>query len=141
MEFLKNKEIVCIGCLMSFFSKSTLFSFAFFNCFRLLTNQAYSPTHRIIPDVFGCFFSWLIRVIFPSLDDISYFMDFQILIIAFSFFVMMIGALIYLELIELHFCGLSRNTRRTIALRQDIDLKINLNIKRDPYPLLDQSVD
>lgn len=117
------------------------FSFAFFNCFRLLTNQAYSPTHRIIPDVFGCFFSWLIRVIFPSLDDISYFMDFQILIIAFSFFVMMIGALIYLELIELHFCGLSRNTRRTIALRQDIDLKINLNIKRDPYPLLDQSVD
>ena len=31
MEFLKNKEIVCIGCLMSFFSKSTLFSFAFKN--------------------------------------------------------------------------------------------------------------
>ena len=31
MEFLKNKEIGCIGCLMSFFSKSTLFSFAFKN--------------------------------------------------------------------------------------------------------------
>ena len=116
------------------------FSFMAFNCFRLLTNQAYSPTHRIIPDVFGCFFSWLIRVIFPSLDDIE-FMSLHNVVIGFSFFIMMIGALIYLEIIELHFCGLSQNIRRTIATRQDIDLKINYNIKGDIYPLLDQSVE
>lgn len=117
------------------------FSFFSLNIFRLLTNQAYSPTHRIIPDVYGCCFSWVVRVIFPYLDDISTFMRLQNVVIGFSFFLMMIGALIYLEVIELHFCGLSRNLRRTITSRQDIDLKINLNLKSDAYPLLDQSID
>lgn len=116
------------------------FSFMAFNCFRLLTNQAYSPTHRIIPDVFGCFFSWLIRVIFPSLDDIEFGVLLNV-VIGFSFIIMMIGALIYLEIIELHFWGLSVNIRRTIATRQDIDVKINHNIKGDEYPLLDQSIE
>ena len=117
------------------------FSFIVLNTFRLLTNQAYSPTHRIIPDVYGCCFSWVVRVIFPKLDEISTFMKFQNFVIGFSFFLMMVGALIYLEIIELHFWGLSRNIRRTITSRQDIDLKINLNLKSDAYPLLDQSID
>ena len=117
------------------------FSFIVLNTFRLLTNQAYSPTHRIIPDVYGCCFSWVVRVIFPKLDEISKFMEFQNFVIGFSFFLMMVGALIYLEIIELHFWGLSRNIRRTITSRQDIDLKINLNLKSDAYPLLDQSID
>ena len=117
------------------------FSFIVVNIFRLLTNQAYSPTHRIIPDVYGCCFSWVVRVIFPNLDEISTFMKFQNFVIGFSFFLMMVGALIYLEIIELHFWGLSRNIRRTITSRQDIDLKINLNLKSDAYPLLDQSID
>ena len=117
------------------------FSFIVLNTFRLLTNQAYSPTHRIIPDVYGCCFSWVVRVIFPNLDEISTFMKFQNFVIGFSFFLMMVGALIYLEIIELHFWGLSRNIRRTITSRQDIDLKINLNLKSDAYPLLDQSID
>ena len=116
------------------------FSFIAFNCFRLLTNQAYSPTHRIIPDVFGCFFSWLIRVIFPSLDELEFGVLLNV-VIGFSFIIMMIGALIYLEIIELHFWGLSANIRRTIATRQDIDVKINHNIKGDEYPLLDQSIE
>ena len=117
------------------------FSFIVLNTFRLLTNQAYSPTHRIIPDVYGCCFSWVVRVIFPGLDEISIFKEFQNFVIGFSFFLMMVGALIYLEIIELHFWGLSRNIRRTITSRQDIDLKINLNLKSDAYPLLDQSID
>ena len=117
------------------------FSFIVLNTFRLLTNQAYSPTHRIIPDVYGCCFSWVVRVIFPNLDKISKFMEFHNFVIGFSFFLMMVGALIYLEIIELHFWGLSRNIRRTITSRQDIDLKINLNLKSDAYPLLDQSID
>ena len=117
------------------------FSFIVLNTFRLLTNQAYSPTHRIIPDVYGCCFSWVVRVIFPKLDEISTFMKFQNFVIGFSFFLIMVGALIYLEIIELHFWGLSRNIRRTITSRQDIDLKINLNLKSDAYPLLDQSID
>ena len=117
------------------------FSFIVLNTFRLLTNQAYSPTHRIIPDVYGCCFSWVVRVIFPNLDKISKFMEFQNFVIGFSFFLIMVGALIYLEIIELHFWGLSRNIRRTITSRQDIDLKINLNLKSDAYPLLDQSID
>ena len=117
------------------------FSFIVLNTFRLLTNQAYSPTHRIIPDVYGCCFSWVVRVIFPNLDKISTFMEFQNFVIGFSFFLIMVGALIYLEIIELHFWGLSRNIRRTITSRQDIDLKINLNLKSDAYPLLDQSID
>ena len=117
------------------------FSFIVLNTFRLLTNQAYSPTHRIIPDVYGCCFSWVVRAIFPNLDEISRFMKFHNFVIGFSFFLMMVGALIYLEIIELHFWGLSRNIRRTITSRQDIDLKINLNLKSDAYPLLDQSID
>ena len=117
------------------------FSFIVLSTFRLLTNQAYSPTHRIIPDVYGCCFSWVVRVIFPGLDEISIFKEFQNFVIGFSFFLIMVGALIYLEIIELHFWGLSKNIRRTITSRQDIDLKINLNLKSDAYPLLDQSID
>ena len=76
------------------------FSFIVLNTFRLLTNQAYSPTHRIIPDVYGCCFSWVVRVIFPGLDEISIFKEFQNFVIGFSFFLIMVGALIYLEIIS-----------------------------------------
>ena len=97
-------------------------SITFFNSFRILTNQHYTPTHRSLSDSIASFIAWILKLTIPffnqttTKDDVFYI---QNIIMGVLYIIMIIGVLIFLEIIILTFCDLDRNTKEKINARQE----------------------
>ena len=94
---------------------SNIFMVFFLYLFMALTNSYFSPNHVIVNDVIA-------NMIFFLFKSDSNFKYYAIIPFIFQFLLLMI----FLELIELNFCGLNKNTKRNIQIRarrdtEDID--------------------
>ena len=94
------------------------FSMLFFNLFRLKTNEHYSPTHRSIADCFGSLCKWILTLALPFLDAGNV-TPLSIVGTSIAYVIIMIGLVIYLEIIVVKVLGLERNTRYHIIQREE----------------------
>ena len=98
-------------------------SIAIFNSFRILTNQHYTPTHRSISDSIASFLAWILKLTIPYFSNNTTVKDkedyIKNTIIGILYVIMIIGVLIFLEIIILTFCDLDRNTKEKINARQE----------------------
>ena len=99
---------------------SSLF-FSFQNISRILLNEQFSPTHRIISDLLVSILLSIKRIIETHIP--GYYVP--PLIVGFIF--MIFGILIYNEIIIIYFCGLHLNVKYMIKLREKSDLLISLS--------------
>lgn len=97
------------------------FSFMSFNFFRILTNSKFSPSHRGFADVIGYSLFWIFQTFIPLLEQTNMHTFPYLLYSILCFFIIMIGILIYLEIITLQFCGFDKNTRSEIVDRSMSD--------------------
>ena len=95
-------------------------SFLMFNIFRVLTNSKCSPTHRGIADILGYFFFWMMRFI-DFFEPTSMHSGTNLLFASISYLLMIIGVLIYLELIIVNVCGFEKDTDSGIISRTLIE--------------------
>ena len=90
-----------------------LISFRFFiNILKILTVYYFSPIHNFLTYIFIKIFDLLLR----KESEYKYF---SLLFFIFQFF----GLLIFLEIIELNFCNLDKDTTRNIEARESIENK------------------
>lgn len=100
-----------------------------FESFRILTNQRFSPGHRSIADVYGLFLEFIIMSIFQCCglfnltkeNNTFYFVS----IVGYAF--ILVGVLIYLEIIIIHIFGFDTNTGDKIEERAMKDRNTNEN--------------
>lgn len=90
----------------------------FLNTFKSLANQHYSPLHRNLSNTFSTFFHFFFNVFYYK--TINNTVGYIILLICGHLF-MILGVLIYLEIIILNFCGLNHNTKAQIDIRESKD--------------------
>ena len=107
-----------------------------FNTFRLLTNQKYSPAHRVIADVFQTFLYWIVGIIVSSASGTLHSLDYY-LVSGIAYLVVILGVLIYIEMLVIDWCGLGANTRIQIEDRQTEEIKLDYNSQiNGPFILL-----
>ena len=104
-----------IGLLILKFIINMIFQFLYF-LLRILTLANFTPTHLLICLSVSKFIVTLIQIK-KSIQYIS------IIPFFFQFFSLMV----YLEIIELNFCGLNKNTKRNIEQRGKEDLLLRNN--------------
>jgi len=105
------------------------FSFLFEYAFSLLIIKYLSPIHKIFSNPLFFFFEKILWVLI-NLFRKKFFIDYNSNSYIFWKFILDISGdifylfalIIYLEIIELKFCGFDYNTRRTISIRVDDDL-------------------
>ena len=121
---LKFKEYISM-IYSNGWSLIAIFGFLFvgifgFNTFKVLTNNYYYPTYKGLSDVFGNFLQWILFIMLgysKDKNEKSYYV-----IKSVSYVIMMIGIIIYLEIIQLNFCGFNMNTRKEIIKRTNDEL-------------------
>ena len=99
----------------------------FFNIFRLKSNEHYSPTHRSLADCFCALLKWILTFALPFLKPGNV-TPLSIVGTSIAYVIMMIGLVIYLEIIVLKVFGLERNTRYHIIQREE-----HFNLKEELY--------
>ena len=112
----------------------TYISLFFFNMFRVLTNYFYSPCHRSIADTFGTIFYWALSVFIKNEGKKSEGEITFIIVSILSFIIILIGVIIFNEIIELLFCGFSINTKRMIKNREIEEQKDYSKIDQPEIP-------
>ena len=121
-DFIKTWQIISKNPRLIILVSILYISITFFNSFRILTNQHYTPTHRSLSDSIASFIAWILKLTIPFLnqtttkDDVFYI---QNIIMGVLYIIMIIGVLIFLEIIILTFCDLDRNTKEKINARQE----------------------
>ena len=121
-DFIKTWQIISKNPILIILVSILYISITFFNSFRILTNQHYTPTHRSLSDSIASFIAWILKLTIPFLnqtttkDDVFYI---QNIIMGVLYIIMIIGVLIFLEIIILTFCDLDRNTKEKINARQE----------------------
>ena len=109
------KLIASIGFILTIFG---------FNVFRLLTNNAFGPCYRTIADLLGLFFDWVfeLSVLLPLGKSKPH--EFWHYIYEFlCYLIILLGLLIFLELLRLKFCKLNLYTIQEIDKRQLLDFE------------------
>ena len=91
---------------------SNIFMVFFLYLFMALTNLYFSPNHVVVTDVIANMLIFLLK----NDSNIKYY---TIIPFLFQFLLLMI----FLELIELNFCGLNKNTKRNIQIRARGDIE------------------
>ena len=121
-DFIKTWQIISQNPRLIILVSILYISITFFNSFRILTNQHYTPTHRSLSDSIASFIAWILKLTIPffnqttTKDDVFYI---QNIIMGVLYIIMIIGVLIFLEIIILTFCDLDRNTKEKINARQE----------------------
>ena len=121
-DFINTWQIISKNPRLIILVSILYISITFFNSFRILTNQHYTPTHRSLSDSIASFIAWTLKLTIPFLnqtttkDDVFYI---QNIIMGVLYIIMIIGVLIFLEIIILTFCDLDRNTKEKINARQE----------------------
>lgn len=104
-----------------------LFGSTFVNVFLMLIKKYLTPTHRSIADSFNAFFVWASTFTYDqgwgNKWDSMNFLD------IFGYLLIIIGCLIYNEIIIIHFFNLDRDTKSEIIERALEDNRISLNIE------------
>jgi hypothetical protein len=116
-----RKLIASIGFILTIFG---------FNVFRLLTNNAFGPCYRTIADLLGLFFDWVfeLSVLLPlrqnEQEEQDKRHDFWHYVFEFlCYLIILLGLLIFLELLRLKFCKLNLYTTQEIDRRQLLDFE------------------
>ena len=104
-----------LGLLIGRFFITMIFQFIYF-LLRILTLVYFTPTHLLI-----CLS--LSKFLVALLEKDSSIKFYSIIPFVFQFFSLMI----FLEIIELNFCGLNENTKRNITLREEEDRLLGAN--------------
>ena len=121
-DFIKTWQIIFKNPILIILVSILYISITFFNSFRILTNQHYTPTHRSLSDSIASFIAWILKLTIPffnqttTKDDVFYRKN---IIMGVLYIIMIIGVLIFLEIIILTFCDLDRNTKEKINARQE----------------------
>ena len=103
-DFIKTWQIISKNPILIILVSILYISITFFNSFRILTNQHYTPTHRSLSDSIASFIAWILKLTIPFLnqtttkDDVFYI---QNIIMGVLYIIMIIGVLIFLEIIIL----------------------------------------
>ena len=112
-----------------------LFSSTFVNVFLMLIKKYLTPTHRSVADSFNAFFTWAYTFTYDqgwsNKWDSMNFLD------IFGYLLIIIGCLIYNEIIILHVLGLDRDTKKEIIERAIEDNRISLKLV-DPIEINDE---
>ena len=105
-------------------STNLIWSCLFFssqNILRIVLNEQFSPTHRIISDLLVSILLSIKRIIETHIP--GYYVPPLIT----GFFFMILGILVYNELIILYFWDLEKNVKYMIKMREKSDLIISLS--------------
>ena len=86
-----------------------------YNSFRVLTVQHFYPTYLGLNGILSNFFFWIVKIITTSSSQNLN--TSTILVQAVAHLIMIIGIVIYLEIIQLNFCKLNEYTATSIASR------------------------
>ena len=116
-SFYEYFDKVKIIIIIIKFIVSTIFNF-FISLFKCLTMYHFTPNHLLIS--FGL--SKMIKILLTKEDDAKYYC-------IILFILQFIFLLIFLEIIELNFCGLSDNIKKNITKRADEDMNLLKTIK------------
>ena len=84
-----------------------------YNICRVMTNKEYTPTHRTIADTITCFFMFISFVVQYSNRIKPFFLYPQII----GYIIVLIGCLIYHEILLLYCCGMAYYTKVEIDKR------------------------
>ena len=107
----------------------------FFNIlFYVLTIKHLTPVHIIFSNSIYYFIiqiSILIHYLITKNENIEKKVLFKHIIDIIEDFFSLFGFMVYLEIIELHFCGLNYDLRKNITSRSILDSNININIPID----------
>lgn len=111
-EILETLKIIgsnggIIGLLVLFF-----FTSAGYNIFRLSINKIYTPTHKAIADILSAFI-W--ECVWYILDTNK--TEWYIILNVIGYLIMIIGTLLYNEIIILYLWGFQSNTKKEILMR------------------------
>ena len=109
------------------FSLSIIILSFLYHSFRILTIQHFFPTYTGLADIFGSFIFWIWDFFFIKQDYLERFYDIykykwtigNKLIEFLCLIIMMIGILVYLEIIQLNVWGLGENTAYSISSRSE----------------------
>ena len=87
-----------------------------YNSFRVLTVQHFYPTYLGLNGILSNFFFWIVNIINPESSSQKVNAS-TILVQTVAHIIMIIGIVIYLEIIQLNFCKLNEYTATSIASR------------------------
>lgn len=88
------------------------------NIFLMLTKSYFTPTHRNVSDTMNSFFAWVINIIFyVSFEKNDW-------LYLFGYIIIMIGCLIFNEIIICHFFKLAEDTKEEIIKRASLSIEI-----------------
>lgn len=89
-----------------------------YNSFRVLTVQHFYPTYLGLNGILSNFFFWIVNIINPESSSQEFNTSSStILVQTVAHLIMIIGIVIYLEIIQLNFCKLNEYTATSIASR------------------------
>ena len=93
----------------------------FVNIIFMLIKQFFSPTHRSIADSLNAFATWAYLFAFPSTKNWVTSWDWKKLLDIFGYIVIIIGSLMYNELLIIHRANLDCDLIEKISKRGDMD--------------------
>ena len=124
-DWIRQYEVIdCFSALLK--TLPYTFLYAIINFIYYLIAYNFSFIHSEIINLFLNINQIIFDIIIKKSYDITY------IIILIIFIFALISFFIYLEIIELKCCGLNKNTRRNILIRENIDkTEINENINKE----------
>lgn len=90
---------------------SNIFMVFFLYTFMALTNYYFTPNHLVCIDQLGK----MIKIIWHEKKDFKYYY-------IIPFFLQLIILMIFLEILELNFCGLNKNSKKNIQIRENTEM-------------------
>lgn len=114
-----NDKDVYVGLLLFILGSIGL------NLFLMLIKKHYSPVHRSISDSFAAFICWVTLFFYTKEQNIP---TIELLIMIFSFTLIIIGNLVFNEFIIINAFGLDENTKEEIIKRSERKENISLGI-------------
>ena len=86
-----------------------------YNIFQFLTIKNLSPSHSLITQILLAFFCSLMNKLFMEMKDITWIISITV------HSVCIVTLFIFLEVIELKFCGIDKNTKHNISKRANLE--------------------
>ena len=95
------------GLILLFYFLGTFIFGSLLQTFSVLVIYYFSPTLLMVTDIISPMISWIIKIITEIKPELS-----TIIINSLGYFVVLIGSLIYNEIIICNFCGFNTNTKK-----------------------------
>ena len=102
------------GLIILFYFLGTFIFGSLLQTFSVLVIYYFSPTLLMVTDIISPMISWIIKIITEIKPELS-----TIIINSLGYFVVLIGSLIYNEIIICNFCGFNTNTKKFFNKREN----------------------